>query len=163
MCVPFIPFQFQENSKLRGSSSAIAKAIESLRGVVFDSAAGINDDALILEADFEQVENKKKPSKKPTMKPRNSRQKKSVCASGMRKNRMEKDYCTCMNQQCCSSGSGKKFEKHDEVCKSCGFGDKDEGLPWDEDLMELSDCNAEFGDDICDVKCRGGLDFFQEE
>jgi hypothetical protein len=24
----------------------------------------------------------------------------------MRKNRMEKDYCTCMNQQCCSGGSG---------------------------------------------------------
>ena len=163
MCVPFIPSQFQENNKFRGSSSAIAKAIESLRGVVFDSAASIDDDELIPKADFEQVENKEKLSKKPSMKRAHSHQKKYVCASGMRKNRMEKDYCTCMNQQCCSGGSGKKFEKHDEVCKSCGFGDKDEGLPWDEDLMELSDCNAEFGNDIWDVKCRGGLDFFQEE
>ncbi len=53
----------------------------------FDSAAGIDDDALILEVDFEQVE-----EKKPTKKPMSSHQKRGVCALGDSITRMEKDY-----------------------------------------------------------------------
>jgi hypothetical protein len=48
-----------------------------------------------------------------------------------------------------------EVEEHEEVCKSCGFPrDEDECMPWDEDLMELSDCKAEFGDNICEVKFK---------
>ncbi len=89
--------------------------------------------------DFEQVE-KKKPEKQLMKKPKSSHQKRGVCASGDSITRMEKDYCICMSQQCCSFIIVHKYEKNKEVCESCCFYvDEDEGMPWDKDLMELLD------------------------
>lgn len=117
---------------MRGSPSAVAKAIESFRSAVFDSASVIEGDEVNLDV---KVEGYYKPS--------------GFCGTNNRNSRSTADanYCTCLNRKCC--GGSNKCNKNRSTCTSCGFNcpTADENMPWNSGVMIDTDADATANND----------------
>ncbi|KAL3817264.1 hypothetical protein ACHAXA_007118 [Cyclostephanos tholiformis] len=79
----------------------------------------------------------------------------------------DKDYCTCLNQQCC--GGSNKCNKNRSTCTSCGINcvETSEIMPWNQDVMEENTCYEDFDfdsqSDFCAWSCSSDLGFDQQE
>lgn len=117
---------------MRGSSSAVAKAIESFRSAVFDSASAIEGDELNVDV---KVEGDYKTN--------------GLCGTANRNSRstVDADYCTCLNRKCC--GGVNKCNANRGTCTSCGFNcpKLDELMPWNYGVMINADADATDDDD----------------